>query len=48
MGEVGEKGLGAISEHALSHLRLKLRSAKTLTKFFMRHASVLLDVVSPM
>lgn len=48
MGKVGEKGLGAISEHSLGHLRLKLRSAKTLTKFFMRHSSVLLDAVSPM
>ena len=48
MGKVGEKGLGAISEHALSHLRLKLRAAKTLTEFFMRHSSVLLDAVSPM
>lgn len=48
MGKVGERGLGAISEYSFGHLRLKLRSAKTLTKFFMRHASVLLDVVSPM
>lgn len=47
-GRVGDRGLGAISERSLGHLRLKLRSAKTLTKFFMRHASVLLDVVSPM
>lgn len=48
MGKVKGKGLGAISEHSLGHLRLKLRSAKTLTKFFMRHSSVLLDAVSPM
>ena len=48
MGKVGEKGLGAISVYSLGHLRLKLRSAKTLTEFFMRHSSVLLDAVSPM
>lgn len=48
MGEVGEKGFGAVSEYSLGHLRLKLRAAKTLTKFFMRHSSVLLDAVSPM
>lgn len=47
-GRVGDRGLGAISEHSLGHLRLKLRAAKTLTKFFMRHSSVLLDAVSPM
>ena len=48
MGRVGDRGLGAISEHALSHLRLKLQALQLKTKFFGRHASVLLDVISPM
>lgn len=47
-GRVGDRGLGAISEHSLGHLRLKLRALQLKTKFFGLHASVLLDVVSPM
>lgn len=48
MGRVGDRGLGAISEQSLGHLQLTLQALRLQTKFFGRHASVLLDVVSPM